>query len=228
MIFNGVPVGASATDASKPKQTEVFGGSIRLLLPPSGGRLTGRVEQDTGAPLNGGIDSSLGRPGSVKLDDSLFKWPLLKSFPPTPSPGSDSGQGTQTTQHQDFALRRQTIIVRLTNHGVDEGNSSRALHFASLMLSHGNVTVILLLDKDAARLANRNILSYAAATGANRAHSTTELIEEFISAGGAVIASISWAHSYGIDASVCIQNVRLLSDKEVIEEILNCDKILDY
>jgi len=77
MIFNDVPVGASATDASKPKQTEVFGGSIRLLLPPSGGRLTGRVEQDTGAPLHGGIDSRLLRPGPFKFDDSIFKWPLL-------------------------------------------------------------------------------------------------------------------------------------------------------
>jgi len=96
------------------------------------------------------------------------------------------------------------------------------------MLGRDNVKVILLLYKDAARLVNRSIHSFGATTGANRAHSTTELIEEFISGGGIVIAPNSWVRSYQITDSECIQNVRLLSDKEIVEEILNCDKILDY
>ena len=126
------------------------------------------------------------------------------------------------------ASRTSSIIVRLVYHELDQKNAFNAIRFAQSMRTEHGANVTILLEKEGARIANKHLITSYIFPHEQQARTVPGMLRAFIEAGGRVIVSKAAAEDHGLDGNSLIQGVEVVSDRELGEEIINCNKILEY
>lgn len=181
---------------------------------------TNKLESGTGStftelksePLFGNTSSGIGKGFSssaspIQPSSGLDSHPIL--------PRTTTGAGVQL------------IIVRLTYHMLDEQNVFNACKMCHSLRSAG-CDVILMLDKEATRIAARTLSTQVTMRKENRAQMVPPLIERLLSDGVRVVASSDWAEDYSINSGNAINGIEFLATDQMAAEIVKSSKILEY
>jgi len=190
-------------------------------------QLTGRADNTgdlSGQPLEGSTDST-------DIAAAIPSGAGRPSVDVPPPPRSDSGASGPMRQNYkgEEVTDRGRITIRLTYYKVYPRNALDALNMGIRMLRKG-ADVTLILDKEAVLLANRHFFDEVQIRGKGPMIKIASTLEEFMHAGGKVLASQSWAEEVGLiqDGSLT-PGVTQVTDDELSEEYLQRrGSILEY
>ena len=151
-----------------------------------------------------------------------------KASPAVPTTGS--GGGITSHPHDDRkAPRKQLIVVRLTYYMIDEQNPFYAFRFAeSLQQKHPDVEVVMLLEKEGTRCANKDLNTNFIMRNEKVAHKLSDLVTGFLQKGGRVVVSRDWANAFGVTEANMIQGVQLCDNDAIGDLVVDASKILEY
>jgi predicted peroxiredoxin len=154
--------------------------------------------------------------------------PLIETSP-KPEPETNGGGGSTTAIGSPVPApaTNQLIIVRLTYHMLDEKNVFKASKMCLALRSTG-CDVMLMLDKEATRIASKHLATQYADRNENRTQLAREALEKILNAGCRVVAAQDWANDFGVDEGSAVSGVELMSTDELAAEIVHSSKILEY
>lgn len=165
-----------------------------------------------------------------ELKDAVQEKPTFTKN--TPAPSSTSTTAPAATSPETPSSRKaqkQLIIIRLTYLALDEQNSFYGFKFAeSLLQNHPDIEVIVLLDKEATRIANKEQNTHFIARNEKVAQKLSDVVRSFLQKGGLVVASKDWASSFGVTEANLLAGVRLYDNSDLGNLIVEANKILEY
>lgn len=235
----------SGTSISKPLAGEVQkqgGVGVTRIGRPAGPQLFGTAQQ---AGLNAKVQTNdfdlnaqhaTAAPttpptGPLPMETgirSITIKPLIEDAPKIPATSHGSGEGAEATSPPiTMPPTKQVIIVRLIYHMLDEQNMYKACKMC-LALRQTGCDVVLMLDKEATRVANKNLHSQFIDRKETRARAPHDALESVLNNGVRVVASKDWANDFGVDESNSVSGVELLSTDQLAAEIVRSTKILEY
>jgi hypothetical protein len=187
-------------------------------------------EDPIASPLDAGTRSD-------KLEDKATQTaaaPAVSASKPDQSTTTTSS--TPSPAPKNFATSK-SITIRLKRfRGLLEMEVVwEAANLAIKMQSKG-ADVTLLLDMEAVNAANRHNTMFAEfqehrgnGNSSEKLESVQALIRQFTDAGGRVLVAQRWAHYYSMDSDgSLIHGVKLVSDDEIADHLLDTGNILDY
>lgn len=154
--------------------------------------------------------------------------PSFTTKAPLPSP-LGSGGDTVSEPHESKAKHKQIIVIRLTYYMLDEQNPFYAFRFAEvLQQKHSDVEVVVLLEKEGVRCANKDLNTSFILRNEKQAHKLSDLVTAFMQQGGRVMVSRDWASSFGVSEANLIQGVQLSDSEAIGDLVIDATKILEY
>jgi len=190
-------------------------------------QLDGQAEttsEFSGQPLDGTADSP-----DIALAPALLAGRSTAEVQPPPHSQAGAGGPTRLKYKGEEDAGRGGITIRLTYYKVYPRNAFDALNLGLRMLRKGaDVTVIL--DKEAVLLADRHFSDEVQVRGKGAMIRIHSVLEEFIRAGGKVLASQSWAEEIGLlQGGAMTPGITPLTDDEMADEYLSRrGSILEY
>lgn len=162
--------------------------------------------------------------------------PVPSSIPnSTPSSKPDaeisrSEKSSASNHSRPPSRSKQKILIRLTHHTQDPQNTYMAFVFAKQMAKKGgDVSVTVFLDKESVNALNPHSLVSLGQKSDTQMKSIKTVMLEYLSDGGRIIASKSWATLIGPwHEGNSVAGVEFLNDEDVVREVVDADKIIEY
>lgn len=126
------------------------------------------------------------------------------------------------TQH------KQKILLRITYHMRDPANTFMAIKMARKLAANGRAEIVVFLDKEAVNALNMHSNMAEIEHGETQSKTIKTVLEAYLADGGRIIVSQSWAQRLGLHKGNIIEGTEFMDDDQVVQEIIDSDKVLEY